>query len=103
MSEIEVRRVQKKVICIDFDGTYSEYPDLWDEVIRKMRDKGIKVIGCTMRFESETVPELERLKKAVNEMYFTGRKAKKPFLEGMHIFPEIWIDDNPEWIYTDAI
>jgi len=43
-----------KLICIDYDGTYTDFKDLCDLIIDKQIDFGYKVIICTMRYPEET-------------------------------------------------
>ncbi|MCK9542632.1 MAG: hypothetical protein M0R03_11455 [Novosphingobium sp.] len=56
-----------------------------------------------MRYEEETDEGLLEFKHLVEELYFSERKAKEKFLMDLKIYPQIWIDDNPHWIFTDSI
>lgn len=103
IERIVIRRQDKKLICIDYDGTYTEAPKLFDYFITKAKELGYKVIGCTMRFEHEMDDGLQQLNRIVDKLYFSGRRAKKQYLEELKIYPQIWIDDMPEWIFTDTV
>lgn len=89
------------LICIDYDGTYTEDPELWNLLIRVAKERGHKVICATMRFEQGEGDEVKRyLENKVDRIYFTGRKAKLEFLrDNYNVNPDVWIDDNPLWLY----
>ncbi|KKK67994.1 hypothetical protein LCGC14_2948520 [marine sediment metagenome] len=89
-------------ICIDYDGTYTEDPELWDAFIRHAKKQAHHLICATMRYESEDSKNLQRLSMQCHETHFTGRRAKGPYLAALGITPDIWIDDNPCWITNDA-
>ena len=91
-----------KLICLDYDGTFTEFPDLMFLIIDYCKKHNIEIILTTMRMESEMDNGLEQIKKEI-PVYFTSRKAKKDYLKSLGIYPTIWIDDNPLWIYKDAI
>jgi len=92
-----------KLICIDYDGTYTESPELFDYFIKKAKELGFSVIGCTMRYENEIDEDLRHFEQMVDELYFSERRAKKKYLEELNINPQIWIDDTPEWLFVDSI
>lgn len=92
------------LIALDYDGTYTEDPEMWNDWIRSARARGHKVIACTMRYEeSEGAEVKEALIGRVNEIYFTSRRAKADYLLELGLVPKIWIDDNPMWIYQGAL
>lgn len=88
-------------IALDFDGTYTEDPALWDLFIAQAlaNDHIIRVV--TMRYEHEANRPMKDLAKII-PVIFTGRKSKKSFLEDLGITIDVWIDDNPHWILIDA-
>ena len=92
-------------ICIDFDGTYTADPELWDMFIKQARERGHTVICATMRFDYE-MPEVYRaLEGKVDRIIYTSRRGKRAFLyeTGLRAAPDVWIDDNPQWILNDFI
>lgn len=91
------------LICIDFDGTYTMDLPLWDAFIEKARNNGHEVICATMRYEHEMGYVYQKLEGKVDRIIHTSRKAKKPFLQTEGIIPDVWIDDNPEWLFKDSI
>jgi len=89
-----------KTIAIDWDGTFTEIADVLLPFMLKAKEVGHRVIICTMRFEEEA-GEIKDLDQ-VFEVFYTGRKAKMSFLVDLGIDVDIWIDDNPMWIYKDS-
>lgn len=92
----------KKIICVDFDGTYTVFPEILEKTIELFKNAGHEVICTTMRYEYEVTDMLIKLQPKVSEIYFTGRKAKLPYLQQLGIFPDLWIEDNPEWLFADS-
>ncbi len=92
------------LIALDYDGTYTADPELWTAFISNARMRGHTVIIATMRY-SKIEGDIVRteLEGKVDSIVFTGRKAKKQFLRNMCLIPTIWIDDNPDWLYEDAL
>lgn len=103
MSQITIEKRDRKLICIDYDGTYTEAPEVFDIFIKALKNRGYRVIICTMRYAEETDEDLIYLLTLVDKIYFSGRKAKKPYLASLGIYPQIWIDDMPEFILGDAL
>lgn len=84
-------------IALDYDGTYSADPRLWDLFIENAQQLGHIVIIVTMRYPDEDIWH-----DMPCEIFYTSRQAKKRFMENMgHTF-DIWIDDNPRWIHENA-
>ena len=89
------------LIAIDYDLTYTRDPELWDEFIDMALLRNHNVICVTMRFQEEGKDVINTIGKKC-EIIFTRRKAKIIFLQELNIKPDIWIDDNPMWIYTNS-
>ncbi len=91
------------IIALDYDNTYTADPELWDDFIVLSRNRGHLVIVATMRDEAleGKIVKID-LGFKVDDIIFTNRKAKKPFLAALNIHPDIWIDDIPEFITTNA-
>jgi len=88
------------IIAIDYDGTYTLDPHFWNEFIyRAIKENSHTVICATMRHDTDE--ERIEMPHGINIIY-TGRIAKLPFLSGLGINPDVWIDDNPEWLYSNA-
>lgn len=93
-------------IAIDYDGTYTADRKMFSDIIRLMYSFGHTPIIVTMRHEHEEDNFLNNIRSRMCggiNVYYTGRKAKKPFMKKIGIIPDIWIDDNPEWITEDAL
>jgi hypothetical protein len=78
-------------IALDYDGTYTLAPDLWDTFIDAAIRSGNEVVCVTMRYPSEPVV-MPRCK-----VIYTSRKAKDAFYPA-----DVWIDDRPHWIHHDS-
>lgn len=83
-------------IALDYDGTYTADPELWDLFIKNAHRRGHTVTIVTMRHSIEKV-------HVMIDCIYTGRKAKKTYCENKNIKFDIWIDDNPEWLLVDSI
>ncbi len=90
------------LICLDYDDTYTRDPILWYDFIRSAKKRGHRIICATMRYEQEGEIVEHALAQHVEKIIYTDRKAKKPFLEKFKIYPDIWIDDSPEWLLNDG-
>ena len=89
------------LIALDYDGTYTADPLLWDGFLQSAKKAGHEIVCATMRHEHEGADVIESLPGIL--VVFTGRQAKRTFLAERGIFPTIWIDDNPAWIYQDSL
>lgn len=98
-----IGKENEMLIALDYDGTYTLDPDFWNEFIKMVISKGHKIICATMRYDNqlESSDVLNSLGKSC-QVIFTGRNAKKEFLANINIYPDVWIDDNPMWLYTDG-
>lgn len=85
------------LIVLDYDGTYTLDEEFWKSFYFRTTALGHKVICATMRYESEPIADMPC------KVIYTGRKAKEQFLLDLGIKPDIWIDDNPAWLYQDSI
>lgn len=92
-------------ISLDFDGTYTQDPSMWDNFIRMATSVGHKVHCVTMRYSNnaEATPVINHLQGKVTKIHFTGRKAKKKYMEDQGIHIDIWIDDQPQFLLHNAV
>jgi len=90
------------LICIDYDDTYSADPEMWSGVIELMRKHGHHIICATMRYPEEGEEVYYALHSKVDAIIYTGREAKKQYLEHHDYRPDVWIDDSPEWILNNS-
>ncbi len=89
-------------ISVDYDGTITSDEPTFFKMMQLFKKAGHKVYIVTMRYPSETNALLQDWVRYVDGIYFTGRRAKKPFMEQLGIKIDIWIDDNPNAIYLNA-
>lgn len=78
-------------VALDFDGTYTRDPELWNAFISLAKERGHTVKICTMRYPHEVVPDLGI------EVVYTSRKAKFGTMEA-----DIWIDDMPQLLFENS-
>ena len=86
------------ILALDFDGTYTADPALWDAFIDAARLRGHEVHVVTMRHESEPV----RLGTHVDRVHYTDRKAKAAYMAARGLHVQVWIDDRPDFVLMDA-
>ena len=89
------------LIALDYDDTYTRDPVLWMLFIGFAKGRGHTVICVTMRTPQE-VALIDDDLLTVIEIIPTSRQAKKDYLNQRSVFPDIWIDDTPEFILCDA-
>ena len=90
------------IIALDYDGTFTEDPDLWIEYILDARSRNHRIVIVTLRYASENIPEEIVHSVGGGNVFYTGRKAKKPFMAVLGIHPNVWIDDHPQSVFLDA-
>ena len=90
------------LIALDYDDCYTKDPDFWLEVIKLAQSRGHSVLVATMRTFDETQSMCDKLTNLVHQVVPTERLAKLPFLAAYGIRPDVWIDDQPQFILLDA-
>lgn len=94
-------------IALDFDKTYTEDPLFWTEFIKAAKSRNHNVWIVTARYaddDAEVNPVVELMRNhntVCDGVYFTSRKAKKPFMKEQGIIIDVWIDDSPKHINED--
>lgn len=78
-------------INIDYDGTYTSNPDMWDEIIETMHKHGCKVYCITKRYG-----KLDERKPQVPIINAMKSKLEASKATGIDI--DVWIDDKPQSI-----
>jgi predicted peptidase len=90
-------------VSLDFDGTYTEDPQLWNTLIDAAKLSGHTVYGVTMRYPAECRGHVLIEEFALRtKLITTSRKAKKAFVQQLGIHIDVWIDDRPDFIFNDA-
>ena len=84
-------------IALDYDDTYTRDPRLWDAFISVAKARGHTVVFVTMRHPHEPIEVSDD-----HTVHYTGRKAKKQFMDDRLDQIDVWIDDSPHWILMDA-
>ncbi len=89
------------LIALDYDGTYTADPELWLMFVLNAQQRGHSVICATMRTPQEGKDMCPILVNTI-EIIYTSRQAKLIYLEKLGIFPDIWIDDSPDFLFHNA-
>ena len=83
-------------IALDYDGTFTEDPQLWLWFIDKCQLRGHEIFVVT--FRGDDTPIDHRLPVHV---YYTAARPKRKHMENLGIKVDVWIDDHPELIVLD--
>lgn len=87
-------------IALDYDGTVTTDPDLWTDFLRRASARNHRVAIVTMRSPDEPVDN--PLIALAWRVIYTSRQAKQAFVRSRGIRVDIWIDDQPHYIFEDA-
>lgn len=87
----------KILFALDYDGTYTADPDMWDTFIADAVSRGHSFIVATMRYLTEN---LEMVPKGIERIVYTSRKAKYEEVHRQGFSPTIWIDDMPHFLFN---
>lgn len=79
--------------ALDYDGTYTEDPQLWEMLINVATHLVHKVYIVTMRYPEEAIRH-----KVGAEVHYTSRQAKRRYMQNIGIAFQVWVDDIPEFI-----
>jgi hypothetical protein len=83
-------------ISLDYDNTYTADPELWLEFVKNAKSRGHEVVCITMRYPEDNTLD-SRLTDLVR-VVFTSHEQKRAFCARQNLYPNIWIDDMPEYI-----
>lgn len=79
------------ILAIDYDQTFSDYPEEFTMLREMFQKKGHTVILVTARNpETEKIEKHQEELKGFDEIIYTNGKAKAG-----RVRADIWIDDNP--------
>ena len=84
-------------IALDYDGTYTADPELWEAFIHNAHAAGHEVVCVTMRYPHEGAPGIPC------RVVFTSRLAKWRAMIERGEPVDVWIDDQPGYITQDAV
>lgn len=85
-------------ISLDYDGTYTVNPMLWDDFIDSCVDHGIDIVVVTFRGPEFPIDHDPRGVK----IYYTSGMGKDQYMKEQGVPIDIWIDDMPELIHHDS-
>ena len=81
--------------AIDYDGTYTLNPRMWDEVLEHFRDRGIIVICTTSRSPTDGQAVAAALTGKVQKILYCGSHYKSAICRAAGYEIEVWIDNDP--------
>jgi hypothetical protein len=88
-------------IALDYDGTFTRDPLMWEKFIEVAKLYGHNVFVCTMRYPGG-VESIDSIKSLGVDVIYTARRAKGKFLADAGIPVDIWVDDMPVWIFENG-
>jgi hypothetical protein len=87
------------ILAIDYDRTFSEFPEEFDLLREVFQKKGHLVFLVTARCPMrEKIKEHKYYLNRFNEVIYTAGKAKSAVVRA-----DIWIDDNPVTLCCDFV
>lgn len=86
------------IIALDYDKTYTLDQCCWNDIIYLLKHRSHKVICITMRYPHEPIMDMPK----DIQIYYTSRHAKLVWAKQNNIHVDIWIDDNPAWLFDNA-
>lgn len=89
-------------IALDYDGTYTADPELWGGFVASAMARGHEVYIVTMRYAEEGAEIEYNLKNRVTGIMYTSRMNKATYVFSQQKLMDIWIDDQPHFIFEDA-
>lgn len=87
-------------IALDWDETFTRDPTLWVSFVRRAQQRKHIVKIVTMRSKAQAV-EIENALFIYGldlDIIATGMNQKRAFCAAEEFFPDVWIDDTPEFI-----
>lgn len=82
-------------IALDWDDTCTRNLPFWRSFVDMCRRGDVDVRVVTMRRPAEVDDKMESFGIPI---YFTSRQQKRPHMDKGLWYPDIWIDDSPEFI-----
>ena len=92
------------LIALDWDGTAGADWEFWSAFVKSAQAHGHRVFIATSRAEDEC----DEIKKAVAPLGLrivatNGAPKIKAVDDLASYLPDIWIDDQPHWLFRDVI
>lgn len=87
---------------LDFDGTYTEDPELWDAFVTLAKQRGHQVTFVTSRDDNCMASVHEAATKLGIEALACNGLPKIKTADDNGLLVNIWIDDMPGMLFTQA-
>jgi hypothetical protein len=85
------------IIALDWDQTYTLDPPFWHNFVKTCVAQGHDVRIVTMRKPYMEDDGLRKISKLIPVIY-TSNAQKREYCVSIGWYPQIWIDDSPEFI-----
>jgi hypothetical protein len=92
------------LIALDWDGTAAADWDLWSGFIKSAQAHGHCVFIATSRGEDECGEIKKQVAPLGLRVVATGGKPKIKAVDDIAAYlPDIWIDDQPHWLFREVV
>lgn len=81
------------LISLDYDGTFTEDPELWSDFVMAAKNRGHDVICVTARNEAN-----HKVTDFPGTVVYTNGAPKRSFAWDAGHLVDVWIDDMPDLI-----
>lgn len=84
-------------ISLDFDGTFTEDPEFWEEWCGLAYNSGHSVYMVTLRAAKDSHASMQYLleKGLIKRVVFCDGRSKAEVCREHNIYINVWIDDQP--------
>lgn len=91
---------ESKYFGIDYDDTYTVCPDVFQEFIAALKDRGHKAYFVTFRTAELFGPVIQEANKLGIPAIATEGVGKREATEALGVFIDVWVDDMPDLIVS---
>ncbi|WP_287602060.1 hypothetical protein [Thiothrix sp.] len=91
------------LLSLDYDNTWTAAPDLWQGMVEAFKADGHRFVCVTSR--KETAANKKALGESIGvhmQIVYCDGKPKAETAKKAGFVPDIWIDDRPETINSQA-
>ncbi len=87
------------IIAIDYDGTYARDPVMWSAFVELAKERGHQCVMVTGRSDDGLLgDQVKRAVAGIMPVVFAGSEWKIEAARRRGWVPDIWVDDNPQYI-----
>lgn len=100
---VETKKARSLLMALDYQGTITADIPFWINFIKMTESAGHRIVIVSMCTNEEKALIDDRVHEACPWIVPTCGRAKKEFLDTFGIVPDIWIDDQPEAVFINAV